>query len=495
VPPLADDAEERAELQRVLRSRAFSRSPAISRLLAHVCERSFAGFDHELKESTIAVELFGRPPDFDPREDPIVRVTANRLRDALLRFYRKDGDGPAVRIGLPVGQYVPVFEPVAPATEAVLPTAEPGLPETPSSPEPPRLRPVALLALAAACGLLTGYVLFAAGPVPTAASRKAWEAGLGAPFVDSGVRLLAGSSRGALDPLGHWWQPDAYYDGGVATPLPEVGAAGGHPAYRAARTGRFDYSIPLPPGQYELRLHFIETEFGDGNEGGETRRMFDVAVNGRLAIHDLDVVADAGGSRTADVKVLTGVTPAADGRLHLRFGHVFYTAMLSGIEVLPGNGGRMRPLRLTAQSVPYVSSAGLVWWPDHFAKGGTTAVRDRPVAGTPEPGLYRAERFGHFRYTIPAAPGRYRLSLAFVETFFGPANGIPVGAGARAFDVFCNGEALVRELDVLQEAGGENRALVRTFDGLEPNAQGKLILDFVPVRNLAMLSALELQPE
>ena len=122
-------------------------------------------------------------------------------------------------------------------------------------------------------------------------------------------------------------------------------------------------------------------------------------------------------------------------------------------------------------------------------------MRDRPVAGTPEPGLFRAERFGHFRYTIPAAPGRYRLSLAFAETFFGPANGFPVGAGARVFDVFCNGEALVRGIDVLQEAGGENRALVRTFGGLEPNAQGKLILDFVPVRNLAMLSALELQPE
>ena len=69
------------------------------------------------------------------------------------------------------------------------------------------------------------------------------------------------------------------------------------------------------------------------------------------------------------------------------------------------------------------------------------------------------------------------------------------GRGARVFDVFCNGEALLRNLDVFQEAGGANRALVRTFEHLEPNAQGKFILDFVPDRNLATVTAIELSAE
>lgn len=510
VPPEAasvvDHPEERAELRRILYSRGFSRSPTLSKLLSYVCEKSLAGLGHELKESTIAVEVFGRRPDFDPREDPIVRVTATRLREALARFQRQQGDGPAVRIVLPVGHYAPEFERVASRAEPVRadPSEPPAVP--PAEPPPARVgapvpapRRVLLgsVALAAACGLLAGYLLFAGHrpPFDSPAARPA-PAVAAAPFSDSGIRLLAGSSVGAVDPLGQSWQGDAYYEGGSATPLPEVPAAGGHPAYRAARTGRFSYHVPLAPGDYELRLHFIETEFGNAHQGGETSRLFDVEVNGRQAIHDLDVVADAGGTRTPDVKVFTGVDPAADGRLHLRFSHALYKAMLSGIEILPGNGGRMRPLRLTAQATPYVSSAGTVWWPDQLAHGGTTVARKRPISGTAEPGLFAAERFGHFRYAIPVAPGRYRLTLTFAETFFGRANGFDAGVGGgRVFDVFCNGQALLREFDLLKEAGGENRALVKTFPGLVPNAQGKLILDFVPVRNLATLSALELQAE
>src|SRR5512147_1822981 len=89
--PAANHVEEQAELQRVLDSGAFDRSPILSRLLVHVCERYFQGLGGQLKESTIAVEVFRRPADFDSRQDPIVRVNANRLREALARFYDKRG--------------------------------------------------------------------------------------------------------------------------------------------------------------------------------------------------------------------------------------------------------------------------------------------------------------------------------------------------------------------------------------------------------------------
>jgi len=62
------------------------------------------------------------------------------------------------------------------------------------------------------------------------------------------------------------------------------------------------------------------------------------------------------------------------------------------------------------------------------------------------------------------------------------------------FDVFCNGVALLRNYDVLKEAG-MNRALVKTFHGLTPNAQGKLVVSFLPIHNYASLYALEVLDE
>jgi hypothetical protein len=62
------------------------------------------------------------------------------------------------------------------------------------------------------------------------------------------------------------------------------------------------------------------------------------------------------------------------------------------------------------------------------------------------------------------------------------------------FDVFCNGKAIVHHLNLKKEAG-ENRPVIRRFSGLEPNAQGKLLLEFVPVSQYATVSAIEVVPE
>jgi hypothetical protein len=55
--------------------------------------------------------------------------------------------------------------------------------------------------------------------------------------------------------------------------------------------------------------------------------------------------------------------------------------------------------------------------------------------------------------------------------------------------------ALLRNFDIFKEAGGANRALQKIFRGLEPNAQGKLILRFVPVENYACVNAIEVADE
>ncbi|WP_336809810.1 tetratricopeptide repeat protein [Bosea sp. MMO-172] len=99
----------RAGLDRVLVSDAFRAAPQLSAFLSFVVERTVEGRAAELKGYTIAVEGLGRPADFNPQLDPIVRVEAGRLRRALAQYYAGDGRDDPVQISMPVGGYVPVF--------------------------------------------------------------------------------------------------------------------------------------------------------------------------------------------------------------------------------------------------------------------------------------------------------------------------------------------------------------------------------------------------
>lgn len=69
------------------------------------------------------------------------------------------------------------------------------------------------------------------------------------------------------------------------------------------------------------------------------------------------------------------------------------------------------------------------------------------------------------------------------------------GAGRRLFDIYCNGVVLTRELEILKEAGAPNKALEKEYRGLRPNAQGKLVVAFVPVAEYAAVRAIEIVAE
>src|SRR5262245_9624343 len=99
----------RRQLERVLASPGFARSERLSRLLRFVVERHLEGRDSELKESLIAIEVFGRQPDYDPKLDSIVRSEAARLRSRLIEYYAGEGSRDPVVIELPKGGYTPRF--------------------------------------------------------------------------------------------------------------------------------------------------------------------------------------------------------------------------------------------------------------------------------------------------------------------------------------------------------------------------------------------------
>ncbi|MBI3644713.1 MAG: hypothetical protein HY233_01920, partial [Acidobacteriales bacterium] len=107
-PPIPE-AEVRAALERVIASDAFQRSPQLQRFLRFVVEEVWAGRSDRLKEYVVGTEVFGRPANYDPKLDSLVRVEAHRLRTALEAYYQAEGHEDPVFIELIKGSYVPSF--------------------------------------------------------------------------------------------------------------------------------------------------------------------------------------------------------------------------------------------------------------------------------------------------------------------------------------------------------------------------------------------------
>src|SRR3954469_1829461 len=113
--------EVREALDRIAASEALRACPQLVAFLRYVVEATLRGSQNRIKGYTIAVEALGRGDDFNPQDDPIVRVEAMRLRRALQRYYANGGSDDAVRIELPVGSYVPVFRYAACPTASMRP--------------------------------------------------------------------------------------------------------------------------------------------------------------------------------------------------------------------------------------------------------------------------------------------------------------------------------------------------------------------------------------
>jgi hypothetical protein len=76
---------------------------------------ALSGHTDRLKERTLEVELFGRPPTYNTGEDAIVRVAANGMRRRLTQHNLQLRPGQVVRIELRTGSYVPEFHWIADA--------------------------------------------------------------------------------------------------------------------------------------------------------------------------------------------------------------------------------------------------------------------------------------------------------------------------------------------------------------------------------------------
>jgi adenylate cyclase len=98
-------------LDQALSSPLFRKAERQSRFLRFVVDAALQSPEASIKEFDIAVAVYDRRADYDPRTDPIVRVEAARLR-ARLREYYEVTPPERVRIDIPKGRYVPQFIPV-----------------------------------------------------------------------------------------------------------------------------------------------------------------------------------------------------------------------------------------------------------------------------------------------------------------------------------------------------------------------------------------------
>jgi hypothetical protein len=130
---LADDP--RWELvERIVVSPSFIKSPRLCSFLTYICDLSLRGRADEINELNIGEALFERARNYDPSIDGIVRSHASRLRQRLDQYFTEEGAHETVRLVIPKGGYIPVFEPRL--ASLVYPETTPSIPYQSLSPAP-----------------------------------------------------------------------------------------------------------------------------------------------------------------------------------------------------------------------------------------------------------------------------------------------------------------------------------------------------------------------
>ncbi len=103
-------AEAWSQVQRILASRRFARVQQKAKdFLAFVVAKTLIGSAHHIKESTIAVAVYGESADFDPLENSKIRVAAGDLRQRLDDYVAEERADDPIEIRIPLDTYVPTI--------------------------------------------------------------------------------------------------------------------------------------------------------------------------------------------------------------------------------------------------------------------------------------------------------------------------------------------------------------------------------------------------
>lgn len=153
------------------------------------------------------------------------------------------------------------------------------------------------------------------------------------------IRIAAGHQSDFVDDKGIRWSGDRnYIDGrtwGYQNPAqgPRL-----PPLYQNERHGNFSYAIPVAPGTYTLKLHFLEAFFSPLIPAafchGAGCRVFDVACNGVSLLQNFDIIQAAGEPFQPVIREFHGLHPNGQGKLLISFSPKVNYAEVRAIEVI-----------------------------------------------------------------------------------------------------------------------------------------------------------------
>jgi TolB-like protein len=103
---IANEPNISVALEALLTSRTFARSSRLRMLLKYVVDAQMSKRGGWIRESAVALDVFHRDPaTFDSAHDGIVRVSFNRLRELLTKYYEDEGKDEPLRFEIPRGGY------------------------------------------------------------------------------------------------------------------------------------------------------------------------------------------------------------------------------------------------------------------------------------------------------------------------------------------------------------------------------------------------------
>ena len=269
--------------------------------------------------------------------------------------------------------------------------------------------------------------------------------------------------------------------------------------YHSELYGAFTFSVPVEaPGKYEIVMHFAELF-----HPAEGSRIFDIKLEGKTVLNDLDVVAVTGAPFTAlQYSFFQSIT---DGSVDIEGVNIVDNAKLNGVEIFllpdtfelptteaptvaptdaPTAQGIVTIAKLNCGSFQFEEAPGVFWMEDAFFTGGISFnIGNAPIAGTDNDALYQSERWGDLTYSIPVETGRtYEIVMHFAELFH-------TTAGQRIFDVVLEGETVLKDLDLVAELGGSLVAQEYTFQ--QVITDGSIDITIVSTKDFGKINGLE----
>ncbi|MBN1155238.1 PKD domain-containing protein [candidate division KSB1 bacterium] len=136
-------------------------------------------------------------------------------------------------------------------------------------------------------------------------------------------------------------------------------------------------------------------------------------------------------------------------------------------------------------------SADQAYEPGGFGYVGGNAYQTlNPIVGTVDDPIYQTERYGMPAYRFDVPNGDYEVILHFAEIYYSAAD-------KRLINVALEGDPVLTQFDIYEEASGKNQALKRTFSTRNLGmtvTDNRIDLDFSATVDLAKISGIEVVP-